>query len=292
MRAEKPAKELDQADPPELRNAWRVCANIVRKSAGNFYYAFIFMPKLQRRAIQALYAFCRAGDDAADDPGVNRRAMLENLRERLNISLSGYYVDDVTLALADAHQRYSFPRQHFDDLFLGLESDLEVSRYESFEQLRLYCYRVASTIGLLCLRIFDADTEPAREYASNLGIGMQLTNILRDLREDYLRGRIYLPREDLDRFGTPETTMFAPGNTQGLIELVQWQAERAEGFFRAAAANLPPDLSGKLTAAKIMGSIYRAILRKIRSMDSFESRIELTTREKLAIAYRIASGGD
>jgi len=280
-------KRLENASLAQLRHAWQYCAIVTRQAAGNFYYAFIFLPRERRRGIQALYAFLRAGDDAADSEKSNKAELLSIVKSRLDLCYDGYFCDDLTLGLAHAIKKFNFPRKHFDDMFLGLNADLSVKRYESFSELRQYCYRVASTVGLLCLNIFDADTEKARIYAENLGIGMQLTNILRDLKEDFGRNRIYLPKEDLRKFGIDESEMFSKDNKQRLKELVLWEAERADSFYEKASREFPRDLRKRLIAASIMGRIYQTILQRIKATKSHYERIELSRREKLAIGYKV-----
>jgi len=282
-----PVRSLEQATAESLDRAWRSSAEIARRAAGNFYYAFIFLPVDKRRGTEALYAFCRVGDDLADDARSGKTARLEGLRRRLDLCYSGKYCDDLTLALADAVRRFGFERGHMDELLLGIESDLTVTRYQTFTELRLYCYRVASTVGLLCLKVFDCDTSAARSYAENLGIGMQLTNILRDLYEDHSRGRIYLPQDELVRFGISDGSLFTPENRPCLVELVRWEVQRAEQFFETAEAALTPELSTPLFAARIMGAVYRRILHRIAELDRFDRRVELPKREKLSIARSI-----
>ncbi len=281
-------KALDSADSREIEEAWKHCADVARRAAGNFYYAFLFLPRELRRGIYALYAFLRAGDDAADDDSNgDPQTLLLRLRQRLDLVYSGRYCDRLTLALAQAHRRFIFPREPFEEMFRGLEMDLTIKRYPTFADLRLYCYRVASTVGLLCLRIFGADTPEARRYAENLGIGMQLTNILRDLREDQQRGRIYLPAEDLARFNLPEEEIFAASRAAQLRELVLWESQRTREYFQEAERWLPRELRGKLAVAQIMGAIYKAILDRIAAADRFDRRVELSRREKIAIGYRV-----
>ncbi|MDP8237920.1 MAG: squalene/phytoene synthase family protein [Candidatus Hatepunaea meridiana] len=278
---------LDNVSETELLKAHRKCSEIVKHSASNFYYAFVFLPTEQRYGIEALYAFCRAGDDVADDRSSGKTGLLQKLRKRLDLCYNEQYLDKSTLALAWAIKRFRFNREHFDDLLLGIESDLTVKRYATFNDLRLYCYRVASTVGLLCLNIFGCDNQDNRLYAENLGIGMQLTNILRDLKEDADRNRIYIPQEDLHRFDIIEDDIFAPANNHSLIEMVRWEAERAKQFFQEAEAHLKQEMRKPMFAARIMGSIYEKILGNISKLERFEKRVELTAIEKLAIARMI-----
>jgi len=283
-------RRLEQASDSELKQAWQTCARLTRRHAGNFYYAFIFMPVERRRAIQALYAFCRAGDDAVDEETRDPAASLARLRERLDLCYDDCYIDDLTLALAHAIRNFELERRHFEELLLGVEMDLNVKRYQSFDELRLYCYRVASTVGLLCLRIFGCDTEDSRKYAETLGIGMQLTNILRDIREDLERGRIYIPLEDLRRFDIDEQALFLPGSNHHLQELVKCMAARAEAFLDEADGCLKNEMKRCLYPAMIMAAIYREILHKICTFNDLGLRVELTRTNKIKIAQQILDG--
>jgi len=286
-------KLLADASPQELREAQRHCAKVARQAAGNFYYAFIFLPLEQRSGIEALYAFCRAGDDAIDENvQINPAGKLDELAERLDICYELKYIDPNTLALADAIQRFGFERPVFNELLAGLRADLTMHSYANFAELRRYCYCVASTIGLHCLKIFGADTEPARNYAEHLGIGMQLTNILRDLREDYNRGRIYLPVDEMKRFSCTPDDLFTEENLGRLKALTLRMADTAEGYFARADELLPRELYRKLTVARIMGRIYRQILQKIKSLERFDQRVELTPVSKLAAAYQVLTEGE
>lgn len=266
--------------------AYRCCARIARQSAGNFYWTFLTLPKFKRRAITALYAFCRAGDDAVDDESADKAGRLEQMRRRLDLVFAESYCDLLTLALAEAARSFRFERQPFDDLIMGMATDLQPVRIQTESELDLYCYRVASTVGLICLRIFDADSEPARRYAVELGKAMQMTNILRDLREDYARGRVYLPEEHLQRFGMSGDRLFAESNAARLCELVRWEAHKAQDKFELAGQILPENLKGKLIAARAMSAIYRAILERIARADHFNRRIEITFIHKAFLIYR------
>ncbi|MCF7810941.1 squalene/phytoene synthase family protein [bacterium] len=281
------AKYLSEATPSELERAWQYCREIARSAAGNFYYAFKFMPLEQRRGIEALYAFARVSDDAVDGEGGNKANLLKKLHQKLDLCFSEGYIDDLTLALAYSIKSFGFERQHFDDLMLGIESDLTVKRYSTFDQMRLYCYRVAATIGFSCLKIFGCDDDNSRLYSENLSIGMQITNILRDLHEDFERGRIYIPQEDLIRFNLSDEDLFAAQNALKLIELVRWEAERAENYFKEADSHLNQYNRKPLFPAMIMGQIYRVILSKIRLLNKFDKRVELSVKEKLTIAKKV-----
>jgi 15-cis-phytoene synthase len=286
------ALPLESATPEEIAEAHRHCARIAKLAAGNFYYAFIVLPKSKRQGIQALYAFCRAGDDAADDEAIaagERLRVIQRLRSRLDLCYKGLYCDPLTLALADAIRRFPFDRAYFDDLLLGVESDLTMQRIKTIDDLTLYCYRVASTVGLLCLKIFGAEGERAQTYAVELGIGMQLTNILRDLREDWRRGRVYLPEDELARFGLTTEDLFKPESRTALGGVILATVSRALEHFHAAETAFPKELQGRLLAARVMGTIYETILKRIKDNPLQEARIELTRREKLTIARKIST---
>jgi len=287
-----PPAPLAAASAAQLADAHRHTARLAKKAAGNFYYAFVLLPKGQRQGIQALYAFCRAGDDAVDEPGQyhTQAELLALLRERLDLCYKGYYSNLMTLALAAAVQKFQFDRRHFDDLLQGVESDLTGARYATLDDLWGYCYRVASTVGLLCLPIFSADTEPARAYAVELGLGMQLTNILRDLHEDYARGRVYLPESELAEFGLSGTELFDTANERKRAELVTRMAGLARAKFDRARDLLPAEHRDALIAARAMGSIYQAILERIEAEPSGLKRIELSHSQKLRIARNLILG--
>jgi len=283
---------LSSAPPSLLAEAHRYTARLAKKAAGNFYYAFILLPKAQRQGIQALYAFCRAGDDAVDEPNSiqTRKDLVEHLRHRLDLCYNGYYTDLMTLALADAVQKFHFERRHFDDLLLGVESDLTSARYQTLEEMWEYCYRVASTVGLLCLPIFGSDADSARAYAIELGLGMQLTNILRDVREDFERGRIYLPEAELARFGLTGDQLFTIEKREPQTRLVKQMVGLAHQRFEHARAILPAEYRDSLIAARAMGSIYEAILERIEAEPAALKRVELSRAQKIGIARNLVLG--
>ncbi len=290
--------QLENASQKEMKQAWKSCAQIAKLSAGNFYYAFMFLPEHKRQGIEALYAFCRAGDDLADDiidgdskDDANLRELLfVRLRDKLDLCYQGKYSNDQMLALCDAIDKFRFDRIHFDELLTGLESDLIIKRYTTFDELRLYCYRVASTVGLLCLKIFECDTVASRSYAEYLGIGMQITNILRDIHEDLDRDRIYIPQEDLKRFDLTDENLFDSENADKLKELVHFEAERALDYFAKADAELTPEMHSPLIVARIMQAIYLTILDRIMLLDKFDERVELSKWDKLKIARQVYKG--
>ena len=187
----------------DVQQALVYCRQVTRQQAKNFYYAFLFLPADKRAAVYSVYAFCRHTDDIADEPSPlhDKRDQLRAWRDELNNCYHGKPTHLITRALRHTIERYPVPQRYFEDLLNGVEMDLTVQRYASFEDLRFYCYRVASAVGLACLEIFGYRHAGVRTYARHLGIALQLTNIMRDVREDAERGRIYLPQEDLRAFG-------------------------------------------------------------------------------------------
>ncbi len=263
----------------------------------NFYYSFVFLPPQKRRAIEAVYAFARRGDDLVDSglaPDEAERQMVR-YRQALDACCAepGAALEDPELAaLAESIREFKIPRQPFEDLILGLEMDLNGARYETFDDLSLYCYRVASTIGLIAIEIFGYTNPRTRDYAVNLGIAMQLVNILRDVQSDAQRGRIYLPREDLDQFGVRPGELLSGAYHDPFIELMQFQCDRARHFFSLARQLLPLQDRRSMVAAEIMAATYWRILARIqkRRYNVFGKRVRLRAPEKLWIALAVYLG--
>lgn len=254
----------DAAARHELAFDYARCAAITRRSSSNFYYAFMLLPRWRRRALHAVYAFCRFVDDIADDGAVREpAALLERWRAELERVYGGAPTRPVSRALADSARRFAIGRSYLEQFIAGVEMDLTRKRYQSFEELEHYCYRVASVVGLICIEIFGYRNPGARLYAEKLGIAFQLTNILRDVREDAARGRIYLPLEDLARFGVTEEEVLRGAHSERFERLMAFEAGRARDFYRAAERALPPEDRASLLTAEAMRLIYRAILRRI-----------------------------
>jgi len=261
---------------------------LVRKSRSSFYYSFLFLPRPKRDAIYAVYALCRAVDDVADDAG-DMEAKAERLkgwREELDRCYAGRPTHPITRALRDCLSRYPIPKGYFEELIAGVEMDLALTRYRTFADLTRYCYRVASVVGLICIEIFGYRREATKEYAINLGLALQLTNILRDLKTDGRRGRIYLPQEDLERFGYREDDLLHCRYTPGFLPLMRFEADRARDYFRRAAESLPSEDRKNMVAAEIMGRIYRETLEMIarKEFRVFEDRIALSRARKIRLA--------
>jgi phytoene synthase len=256
----------------------------------SFYYSFLFLPRPKREAILAVYRFCRAVDDAADGPLPvdEKKRQLEEWRRELDRCYSGRPARPVTEALRVAVEAFGLSRGHFEELIRGAETDLEAVRYESFKELSRYCYRVAGTIGLLSIQIFGLDSGRHREYAVALGTAFQLTNILRDLKADAARGRIYLPLEDLRKFGYSEKELSDGIQDERFTALMRHQYERARSFYEQARDLLRPEDRGPLMAAEIMAAIYGSLLERIRASGYrvFGKPVAIPDHQKFWIALK------
>jgi phytoene synthase len=263
----------------------------------SFYYAFLSLSRRQRDAIVAVWDFCRAVDDTVDEadqgsgatgqgPGREElRGRLHAWRDELDACYDGQPTTPQGRALRPWIERYELTRQPFEDLIDGVEMDLDHSRYATFGELYEYCWRVASTVGFVCLEIFGV-RGVGRDYALNLGLALQLTNILRDVKSDYERGHVYLPLEDLERFGCDEAELGAATVSTALRELLRFEAARARDFYARAAASRPDGSNRRLVAAEIMGAIYRDLLSTIeaREYDVFSTRVRVTRPRQASIA--------
>jgi len=272
-----------------------VAATITKASRTNFYYAFLFLPKEKREALYAVYAFARLVDDAVDQapsPGAAAEAVAQWRRE-LAQTFSGAPSHPVTRQLKPVVERFRIPRDHFDALIDGVEMDLTQKRYATFEALSRYCYRVASVVGLICIEIFGYRNPATKDYAVAQGMAFQLTNILRDIKIDAARGRIYLPQEELARFGYGEAELLAGRYNDAFVELMTFQCERARAYYDKAAGLLPFEDRRSMLASEIMGGIYRRLLDEIeaRRYHVFEEEIRLAAPTKLLIALRIWARG-
>lgn len=285
-----PDAARDAGPAESLEAAYAECSAIAKREAKNFYYGFIALPPEKRRAIYASYAFSRRVDDEADaatDPAARAAALAES-RRALAAAYAGAADGPVLRALGDAVRRFGIPQEYFDDLITGVEMDLTIDRYATFDDLYQYCYRVASVVGLICLEVFGYRDSRARDYAVDLGIALQLTNILRDVQEDAERGRIYLPQEDLARFGVSETDVLAGRDSPELRTLLRFEAARAREYHARGRRLLPLLDVRSRTCAGTMQSLYIAILKRLaaRDYDVFAGRISLSTPEKLALLGR------
>ena len=258
----------------------------------SFSYSFLVLPDEQRRAIGIVWDFCRAVDDAVDEAADRAKAEAEiaNWRAEVGRLFSG---DAPVTPQAERLKPYvalfQLSRQPFDDLVDGVEMDLRQSRYDTFEELVGYCRRVASAVGLICIEIFGCRDSRSRDYAFNLGLALQVTNIIRDVKVDLDHGRVYLPREDLARFGVTEAALAAGVVTDPIRQLLAHECQRARQFFAAAAQAMPHADAHKLVAAEIMGGIYFEILQRIerRRYDVFTEVIRVPKIVRARIALTI-----
>lgn len=270
------------------------CTAYTRKSGSNFYYSFLFLPKAKREAMYTVYAFCKAVDSAVDEPpaGSNPKEELKRWRSELDAVYRGTPTYPITVSLVHHVKTLSIPKAYFEELIKGVEMDLFNNRYVTFDELSLYCYRVASVVGLICLHIFGVTSPRAQDYAVDLGMAFQMTNILRDLGTDAAQGRIYLPLDDLRACNYPEKAMLQQTYSPEFKTLMQQETARAHHYYEkahAALLALPRRERQALTVAEIMRGIYSRILKKIEQSDYqvFVPRISLSTTHRLAIALGI-----
>jgi phytoene synthase len=262
----------------------------------NFYYSFLVLPPDKRRAIVAVWDFCRAVDDAVDEAAAGEPARLQVSRWRTELAavFDGRTPETPQgLRLAPFVEEFNLPRPAFEALIEGVEMDLDSRRYESFEDLYEYCIRVASAVGLICLEIFGYSDPRSRQYATDLGVALQLTNILRDVPEDLARGRVYIPQSDLRAHGCSDEDLRREAAEAGngvrssrVKALLRQQGDRARDYYRRAANGLPRADVGRLAAAEIMGAVYRAILTRIEraDYDVFSRVVRIPRPERAVIA--------
>ncbi|MBH0191475.1 MAG: presqualene diphosphate synthase HpnD [Nitrospira sp.] len=275
-------------------DAQAYCTAYTKQSGSNFYYSFLFLSKAKRQAMYTIYAFCKAVDSAVDEPpaGSNPKDELRRWRRELDAVYGGTPTLPITVSLAHHVKALSIPKAYFEELVKGVEMDLSNNRYATFDELSLYCYRVASVVGLICLHIFGTTSPRAQDYAVSLGMAFQLTNILRDVGADASDNRVYLPLEDLRNCNYPEKALLQKTYSPEFKMLMQQQAARARQYYekaRAALAALPPSERRALIVAEIMRGIYSRILDKIErsGYQVFGPRISLSTSQRLVIALSI-----
>ncbi|MDA0262883.1 MAG: presqualene diphosphate synthase HpnD [Chloroflexi bacterium] len=278
--------------PPSLQSigleqAYETCRTITRREAKNFYYAFLTLPPAKRRAIYAAYAFCRHCDDSVDE-GTSTPAKMQALaalRSDLADTYSGRAASPVYVALADVARQYDIPQDYFGEVIQGVESDLVKDRFQNFEELREYCYRVASVVGLICLQIFGYRNDDAKEHAVDLGLAMQLTNIIRDVREDLDMDRVYLPQDEMARFGYSEEDLRNGVRNQEFLDLMEFQAKRARGYFDRGFKLLPYLSRRSRACPAVLGALYSKVLDRIEASDYdvLSSRVSLSKDEKVRI---------
>ncbi|MGH8702207.1 MAG: presqualene diphosphate synthase HpnD, partial [Burkholderiales bacterium] len=259
------------------------------QSGSSFYYSFLFLPEDKRRAITALYAFCREVDDVVDDCSdlATARATLAWWRQELAAAFHGTPQHPVALALAEIAPRFNLAEARLGEIIDGMQMDLDYNRYPSFEVLQQYCHRVAGVVGELSAEIFGYQDRRTLEYAADLGMAFQLTNIIRDVGEDARRNRIYLPLDEIERHGVSEADISGARETDGFRRLIEFQIERALGYYREAFAKLPAVDRRAQRAGIIMAAIYRTLLDEIQR-DGYRvltRRVSLTPIRKLWIAW-------
>jgi len=289
--------------PPQLVMAYSVCKGITRTSAKNFYYAFLVLPRRKRQALCAVYAFMRRCDDIADDPTLamsDRRQKLDTWLDALHRAQQGEPTDDaILLALTDAQRRFAIPAGLLDELAHGTAMDVEQEensaqttsapgltiQYRTFQDLRLYCYRVASVVGLVCIHIFEYRDPAAEPLAERCGLAFQLTNIIRDVKEDASLGRVYLPEEDLAKFQISGSELLTTPDPARFRPVLALEADRAREFYSSGDALIPYVAEDSQPALWVLVTIYRSLLEKIaeKQYDVFTAKISLSTSEKLRI---------
>ncbi|MDA0738199.1 MAG: presqualene diphosphate synthase HpnD [Nitrospirae bacterium] len=274
---------------PEEAHAY--CTAKTKASGSNFFYSFFFLPRFRREAMYTVYTFCHEVDDTVDEPppGTDPQEQLSKWRQEIKAVYQGTPQYPVTISLAEHVQRLSIPEEYLQELVTGMEMDLTHTRYATFDDLYPYCYRVASIVGLICLKVFSTQDPRAQEYAINLGVAFQLTNILRDVGADAERQRIYLPQEDLARFKYTEPQLLAKTYSPQFLELMKFEAARAHEFYDKAQAvysTLSPKDRRSLLAAEIMRGVYYRILTRIETSNYavYQSRIRIHPAKRILIA--------
>jgi phytoene synthase len=270
--------------------SYAFCENVARTQAKNFYVTFLLLSRDQRRAMCAIYAFMRYCDDLSDDAGIaDRAAAIAAWSDDLKATLAGKPPDNpIWPAFADAVQRYKIPHQYFHDMIAGVSSDLEPRTIETFDDLYGYCYQVASVVGLTIIHIFGFDSPEALKLAEKCGIAFQLTNILRDVREDAENSRIYWPSEDLARFGVSPEGLRGPVLTPALKNLLSFEAKRARTFYAESAPLIGMVHTGSRASLRALIGIYSRLLDKIvaADFDVLSRRVRVPTWEKMWILLR------
>ncbi|HEX8952313.1 MAG TPA: presqualene diphosphate synthase HpnD [Polyangia bacterium] len=279
-------------DTSFIESAAAYCKKLTTRSKSNFYYAFLFLPRERREALEAVYAYCRLVDDVVDEeaPVAKKLAGIAGWRRELDaVYGDAAPTHPVTERLRAAVQRFPIRREDMEAIIDGCAMDIEKTRYATWDELRLYCYRVASAVGLMCVEIFGytpSQVEAVRRYAIDLGIALQLTNILRDVAEDAQRGRIYLPADELRAFGVSEAELVSGTRSPAFLKMMQFQASRARSHYLRARAAISPYERSKLVIAEIMGDIYYALLEEIEAQkfNVFGSKTTVRRRDKMRIA--------
>ncbi len=277
--------------PTKLELAYAHCERITKTEARNFSYAFRTLPPRKRRAIHAAYAFCRLCDDVADgdDTLKEKQRRLGEIRHTVRNGLNGDGAGPVFVALEDTADSFDIPVDYFEEIVDGVEMDLTVTRYQSFDDLREYCYKVASVVGLVSIQVFGYQEPVAKDHAIDLGLAMQLTNILRDLREDAARGRVYLPLDEVQRFGYSERELQDGVINDPFRALMRFQIARAREHFDRGKQLFTLLSPQSRACPAVLHAVYNAILDRIEAadFDVFQKRIGLSSRQKWLLMARL-----
>ncbi|MBZ4200445.1 MAG: presqualene diphosphate synthase HpnD [Methylotenera sp.] len=268
------------------------CQEKTARSGSSFYYSFRFLPKARRLAITALYAFCREVDDIADECTdlTVAKTKLNWWRGEIDNLYQNKPQHPVSMALLPAIHAYQLDAEHFMEIIDGMEMDLNFNRYQDFKQLQLYCYRVASVVGLLSAQIFGFTNRKTLKFAHDLGMAFQLTNIIRDVGEDARRNRIYLPLDELAQFGVSEGDLLKSKESMAVKRLLDYQIERAESYYDKALSELPDEDTKNQRVSLMMASIYRTLLREISASSAekvLNARISLGALRKMGLALKV-----
>ena len=276
---------------PTITEAHSYCTQKTKDSGSNFYYSFLFLPRPRREAMYTVYTLCHELDAAVDHPhpGVDPCNQLAQWRREIESAYQGVPQYPVTISLADHARKLGIPQDYFQELITGMEMDLTIRRYATFEDLYPYCYRVASIVGLICLKVFGTMEPRARDYAINLGLAFQLTNIIRDVGADAERDRIYVPQEDLARVGCSEEQLLAKTYSPQFIQLMEFQSARAHEYYQKAQTVYDALSSAdrqSLLSAEIMRAIYFNLLTRIEKtrFAVFSSRVRVSPFLRLTLA--------
>lgn len=267
------------------------CQQKTAKSGSSFYYSFRFLPKQKREAITALYAFCREVDDVVDEYTELKVAQVKLAwwRDEIKNLYQAKPIHPVTKALQPFVHSFQLSEEHFHEIIDGMEMDLNFNRYQDFKQLQLYCYRVASVVGILSAQIFGFNNRKTLKFAHDLGLAFQLTNIIRDVGEDARRNRIYIPLEDLAKFGVSEDDILRSRESAAVRKLLEFEIERAESYYDKALHELPDEDTKSQRVGLIMAAIYRTLLREIKAGGAenvLNVRTSLGPLRKFWLAFR------
>lgn len=276
-----------------IRDGFAVATAITKKYAKGFYFASYFLPSEKKKAAFSIYSICRIGDDAVDEArGLNATEKLMRVKKKIDSAYGNFELNDnLLLSFRETVNKYKIPQQYFDDFLKGIGMDLDRIGYENFEELSVYCYRVAGTVGFIMLKVFGCEDVRAEKYAADLGTAMQLTNIIRDIKEDFhQRGRIYLPQDEMRRFGVSENDISEGKLGKNFKNLLRFQIQRAREYFANAEKGIKmiTDLSSRFVVYA-MKDLYCGLLEKIEknNYDIFSKRPYLNNTEKLMVALRI-----